>query len=233
MKLRHPWLIRCLAFAGALVFRWWTGTLRRRFHFAGDRPHPADPRAARCLYAFWHEAIFFGAGMKARIHVLISRHADGEFIARMARHLGYGVVRGSSTQGGGPAVRALAAWARRTHVGVTPDGPRGPRRRVQPGVVYLASRTGLPVVAFGVGWSRAWRARSWDRFAVPCPYSTVYCVVAPEVRVPADLGRGELERYRRLVEERLHWATETAERWAAGVKLESRSGCDDYRKMCA
>jgi lysophospholipid acyltransferase (LPLAT)-like uncharacterized protein len=215
MKLRHPWLIRLAALLGAHLLRWWMSTIRYRIAFT-DRTHPTDPRVQRFLYAFWHEAILVPVGIKTRIQVLISHHADGELIARMCGHLGYGTVRGSSTRGGGAALVELVRHAGRSHLAVTPDGPRGPRRRVQAGLIFLASRTGLPVVPFGVGWSRAWRARSWDRFALPYPYSTACCVVAPQIAVPGRLNREGLEHYRRLIEERLTWATETAERWAAG-----------------
>src|SRR5207247_3368969 len=101
---------------------------------------------------------------------------------------------------------------RLTHLGVTPDGPQGPRRRVQMGTIFLAAQTGLPIVPFGVGYSRAWRAPSWDWLAVPWPGTRITVVVAPEVRVPRGLSRPQLEQYRRLVEERLNHASDDAER---------------------
>ncbi len=214
MKLRHPWLIRSIALLGSFVVRWWMGTVRCRVASVEDVPDPAGPRVARYLYAFWHESILFAIQFKTRVHVLISQHGDGELIARVCLHLGVGAVRGSTTRGGGQALLQMVGCGDRTHLAVTPDGPRGPRRKVQMGLILLASRTGLPVVVVGVGWSRAWRAKSWDRFAVPLPYSTAYCVVAPRVQVPAKLNREGLERYRLLVEEWLLWATASAERWA-------------------
>jgi lysophospholipid acyltransferase (LPLAT)-like uncharacterized protein len=208
-------LIRCLAFLGSILIRWWMGTIRYRLAYADDKVHPTDPRRERYLYAFWHESILFSARFRTRIHILVSQHGDGELIARTCLHLGKGTVRGSTTRGGGQALLDMAERSRRTHLAVTPDGPRGPRRRVQMGLILLASRTGLPIVAFGVGWSRAWRAGSWDRFAVPLPYSTAYAVAAPTIRVPPGLNRAGLEHYRRVVEERMLWATDAAERWAA------------------
>jgi lysophospholipid acyltransferase (LPLAT)-like uncharacterized protein len=106
--------------------------------------------------------------------------------------------------------------ARHSHLAMTPDGPRGPRRRVQPGTIYLAAKTGLPIVPFGVGFAKAWRARSWDRFAVPYPYSRVTLVSAAPIDVPPELDGKALTHYRGLLEERLLHATEEAERWAAG-----------------
>jgi len=216
MKLRNPWVLCLLGLLGAWLIRLWMGTLRYRLFFADGIRHPVDTRNSRYIYAFWHESILFPAAFRARIHVLISRHADGELIAQVCRFLGVQVVRGSTTRGGSPALLELVRQCRRTHLAVTPDGPRGPRRRVQLGLISLASLTGLPVVVFGVGYSKAWRARSWDRFAVPKPWSTATCVVAPAIHVPARLNRERLETYRQLVEEQLTSATAAAELWARG-----------------
>lgn len=216
MKLRSRRLLSPLGLAGAWLIRLWMGTLRRRVYFAGGLTHPADPRRQRYIYAFWHESMLTPATFRTRIHVLISRHADGELIAQVCRFLGFQVARGSSTRGGVPALLKLYRRTGRTHIAFTPDGPRGPRRRVQPGVIYLASLTGLPIVAAGVGFSKAWRARSWDRFAIPRPFGTSACVIAPPVYVPPGLGRDDLERYRLLVEAHLATATAAAERWALG-----------------
>lgn len=217
MKLRNPWLIRLAGLLASWLIRVWMSTVRCRFRFGRERVDPNDPATAgRYLYVFWHETMLFLAGRKpkATIYVLISRHADGELIAQTCRHLGFKVVRGSSTRGGVEAVRQLMRQGRRAHLAVTPDGPRGPRRQVQPGVVYLASRTGLPIVAAGVGYGGAWRARSWDRFAVPKPWSKAVCVVAPAVHVPPNLKKEEIEAFRLAVEERLLAATAAAEKWA-------------------
>ena len=105
---------------------------------------------------------------------LISRHADGEVIARIVEGLGYRTVRGSTSRGG---VRALLETVQRVNegitVGFTPDGPRGPRHVFAPGALIVAQRTGRPIVALGATASRAWRLRSWDRHLVPKPFATV------------------------------------------------------------
>src|SRR5262249_54808776 len=91
------------------------------------------------------------------------------------------------------------------------------RRRVQIGTIFLGAQAGLPIVPFGVGYTRAWRAPSWDRFAVPWPGTRITVVVAPEVHVPRGLSRPQLEQYRRLVEERLNHVSDVAERYSKFV----------------
>jgi lysophospholipid acyltransferase (LPLAT)-like uncharacterized protein len=216
MKLRHPLLIRWAGFLASWLIRGWLSTIRYRIVFAPGIIHPTDPRRERFIYAFWHESFLAPAFIRTRVDALISRHADGELIAQVCRGLRYGVIRGSTTRGGTVAVRELVRAARRSHLLVTPDGPRGPRRRIQPGLIYLASQSGLPIVPVGVGFAHAWRARSWDRFAVPWPGSLLCAVVSEAITVPPGLTRGELEGYRLRVEEHFQRLTEAAERWAEG-----------------
>ena len=158
------WIIRLLG---------WTWRIRRE----GFEEFEAIVQRKESLIAiFWHGVILpvtwvhRGRGMAA----LISRHSDGEVIARIVEGLGYHTVRGSTTRGG---VRALLETAQFLEQGITlaftPDGPRGPRHVFAPGALIVAQRTGRPIVAIGVTASRAWRMRSWDQHLVPKPFATV------------------------------------------------------------
>lgn len=226
MKLRHPLLIRGAALLGAGVVRAWMSTVRYRILTRDASEHPAHPATGRFLYAFWHEALLAPTRFRVPVHVLISLHADGELIARVCRHLGLGVVRGSTNRGGGRAMFDMIEAAGRTHLAITPDGPRGPRRCVQPGIVALAAHTGFPVVPLGFGFSAAWRARSWDRFAVPRPGSTVVVIAGESIRVPRGVGRDEAEGYRARIEGQMRALTEEAERLAEAGDLR---GLDSLR----
>jgi hypothetical protein len=231
MKLRHPALIRFASFLGALAVKLYMKTVRYRYRFHGV-VDPNEPNfRGRFIYAFWHEAILFVAGRKSKgkFRVLISQHADGELIAQVARYLGFQVARGSTTRGGAKALWEMLGHGESEHLAVTPDGPRGPRRQVQLGVIYLASRTGLPIVPIGTAYAGCWRARSWDRFAVPYPFTTAWGVNAPVVHVPPHLDREGLEEYRQLVEERMLAATAVAERLAAGAADSLPEGWHEQR----
>jgi lysophospholipid acyltransferase (LPLAT)-like uncharacterized protein len=216
MKLRDPRLIRVVAWLLAVVLRLWLSTLRFRLGPGTLGRHPVDPRRERYLYAVWHEHLLapIPFGRRMPIAVLISLHADGELISRICGHLGVGVVRGSSTRGGAQAMLELRERSDRAHLVLMPDGPRGPRRVVQNGLIFLASRTGLPIVPLGIGctWSR--RARSWDRFLLPLPFSRITADAGEPIAIPPDLDRDELEPYRRRVEEAFKAVTAEAERRA-------------------
>jgi lysophospholipid acyltransferase (LPLAT)-like uncharacterized protein len=176
--------------------------------------HPVDPKMQRFIYAFWHESLLAPTKIRTRVKVLISQSADGELIAQACRHLGIGTIRGSTSRGGAQGLLNMVRDDHDTHLAITPDGPRGPRRKLQPGIIFVASHTGLPIVPIGVGFTRAWRAGSWDHFALPRPGSTITGVLGQPIVVPPDLDSGTLEYYRRHVETALLAATQAAERWA-------------------
>lgn len=217
MKVRHPALIRTLGFAGSWLLKAWLGTLRIREDTAASGGLPVHPRRGRCIYAFWHEHILFGTRYGAKSQVLISQHADGELITQVVLRMGMTAARGSSRRGGVGAVLEMLRSNDKHHLALTPDGPKGPRQRVQPGLVYLASRTGLPIVPIGFGYENAWRTRSWDRSAVPLPFSLATCVTLPHLYVPGGLNSAGLEPYRQLLEEQLYHVNEDAQRWAEGL----------------
>lgn len=218
MKIRHPFLLKALGCAAAGLIRLWIGSLRYRYQPIGPNVDPNQPGFKdRYIYALWHENMLLLAYQYSRpdIAVLISQHADGQLITEVVRRLGMGVVRGSSTRGGIEAVRRMLKLGNNGHLAITPDGPRGPRRNLQLGLIYLASRTGLPIVPVGIGYQRPWRLKSWDRFALPRPFTLATCVTAPPIVVPPELGVEELEAFRQRTEQAMSQVSSAAEAWAA------------------
>jgi lysophospholipid acyltransferase (LPLAT)-like uncharacterized protein len=221
MKIRRRWMIRAVGFAAAWLVRLWVGTVRYHYRPLGPNFDPRQPGfRGRYLYAFWHENILIPAYHYGRrdVWVLISQHPDGRLIAEACRHLGFRTVQGSTTREGVRAVRRMLRLARTAHLAITPDGPRGPRRCVQPGLIYLASRTGLPIVPIGIAFRGVWRMRSWDRFALPHPYGAAWLVTTEPIEVPADADKEQLEEYRLRVEREMERAGRAAEAWAARGK---------------
>ena len=165
------------------------------------------------IYAFWHGMMLVPAyvGRSWRIQVLISRHSDGEYIAQVIKWMGFGVVRGSTTRGGMRAAKAMVDKARQGYpLGITPDGPRGPRFVVQPGSIFLSQKTGLPIIPVVVGLSRYWELPSWDRFCIPKPFSRALLMYGDPIHVPSKLTEEEMEHYRLLLENTMKQLAEKA-----------------------
>jgi lysophospholipid acyltransferase (LPLAT)-like uncharacterized protein len=221
MKLESPLLNKVGGLLASVGVRHWMSTLDYKVAYY-DRA--VDPLLPQCqgqkIYIFWHEYILFPLYLRGHCNLamLLSRHRDAEVLSHVAYHLGFEFVRGSSNRGGVAALRELLRRSRHMHLTITPDGPRGPRRRLAPGAVYLASRLGLPLVLMGFGYDRPWRFNSWDRFALPRLGSRARTVVTPEIFVPSDLDRDGIEHYRQRIEDLLNWLTTEAETWAESGK---------------
>jgi len=204
--------------AAASTVRGWMSTLDYKAAFYDPSVDPVDFRCrGQKIYVFWHEYILIPLHMRGycNLAMLLSRHRDADILLEVARHMGFDCVRGSTFGGGSTALRELERKSRHMHLAITPDGPRGPRRVLAQGPVYLSSKLGLPLVAMGFGYSRAWRLGSWDRFAIPKPYAQARSVVSPAMVIPGDLDREGVEHYRQQVERLLNHLTCEAEAWAA------------------
>ncbi len=189
-----------------------------------ERPEGSSHRlfgggSNRAIIAFWHATMLVLAyvGRGQGIRVLISRHTDGEYIARVISNMGFGVIRGSSTRGGARAMINMVREAERGHfLAVTPDGPRGPRERAQSGIIFLAKKTGLPILPIGLGFSNCWRLPSWDGFRIPKPFSRVVLAFGKPIMIPPGLGEEESEAYRQKLEAALKDLSAKAEAVAMG-----------------
>ncbi len=130
----------------------------------------------QCIWSVWHNKLLapiIHLGGK-NVGVVISQSKDGEMISRVFDNFGFTSLRGSSSRGGANAMRGILRHAKNGHsVGFTPDGPRGPRYEVQPGIAFTAQRTGLRVLPIGISSTSKKVYASWDRFQMPYPFSTI------------------------------------------------------------
>lgn len=171
-------------------------------------------RGKNVIYAFWHGRMLAlcYSHRRQNIHIMVSEHRDGEIIARIVRLLGFVPVRGSTTRGG---LKALFQIAGRIGTGkdvaITPDGPKGPRWRVQPGVIALAQRTGMPIIPAANGVSFGKIVLSWDRFVIPMPFSRVAVLLGSPIYVPRKICAEDVEAKRVELEKALQELTHKAD----------------------
>jgi lysophospholipid acyltransferase (LPLAT)-like uncharacterized protein len=218
MKFQAPWMMRLGGFGISCAVRSWMGTMDYRKACEDSTADPVSPDfSGPMIYLFWHEyiAIPFYLRGRCNISMLLSRHRDAEWLSHAARYMGFGTVRGSSSRGSVAGLKELLRLGKTTNLTMTPDGPRGPRRKLAQGCIYLSSRLQIPLVCIGFGCDRPWRVtKAWDQSAVARPYSRVRMVMSRPIQIPANLNRFEIEEHRLDVQEILESRTQIAQRWA-------------------
>ena len=173
-----------------------------------DRP-PATP----LIFTFWHNRIFLLPHLfrkywiprgRTRVAVLVSRSKDGQLLADVLAAFRLRCVRGSSSRGGTASLLELTGLVEEGFdIGITPDGPRGPKYVLQPGCINLAQLTGATIIpiSYDLGWKIT--LKSWDAFMVPVPFARCHVYLGTPVTVPRDADAAQHEQKRREVEQLL------------------------------
>ncbi len=166
--------------------------------WAGEKP---------VIVAFWHNRLAMMPTCwpsRQRFHMLISSHPDGKLVAAAIAHFGLQTVAGSTTRGGGDAVRSLVRLLRQGEsIGVTPDGPRGPRMVAGDGILALARLSGIPILPASISVSHRIVLNTWDRLIVPLPFGRGAMIWGNPITVPRDADDATLAALRAKLEEDL------------------------------
>jgi lysophospholipid acyltransferase (LPLAT)-like uncharacterized protein len=166
-------------------------------------------QGGKAIAAVWHQRILLVIRYARRFcefnpAVMISRSRDGDLIADICRRLNFRPVRGSSSRGGREALAAMI-----TELSVHPtavhavDGPQGPRGLIKAGLIRMAQLSGAPIIPVYISVNRAWTLRSWDRFLIPKPFSTIRVRWDKPIPVPAELDNAAFEIVRLDIEKRM------------------------------
>lgn len=164
-------------------------------------------QGGRVLIGCWHQQFFIGVRLfrryvKYKTLVMISKSTDGDIASRVAETAKAFPVRGSSSRGGGPALKEMVSRLRSGKLAVhLLDGPRGPAGIVKPGVIAIAHGANAAIAPGYVEADRAWHAHSWDKYMVPKPFARVTVTFGPLIRLPADLNTHDFEKYRKQLED--------------------------------
>jgi lysophospholipid acyltransferase (LPLAT)-like uncharacterized protein len=153
--------------------------------------------------ALWHNRLLIFPLVLRRFFAnrdgaaLISASRDGDLLSDAIHRFDYDVVRGSSSKLGASGLLQLSdVLASKRDVVITPDGPRGPAYEIGPGLVFLAQKTGAPVLPINMEYSSCWRVKSWDRFIIPKPFSKVRVIIGQSERVRSTSTDQEFEAER-------------------------------------
>ena len=212
--LRNEVVRAVLCWIGAQYIRLcrWTGRWRT---VRGDIPRRLWDAGQPFVVCFWHGRLMmmpYCWDYRHPIHTLTSDHPDGRLIARIMARFGFPAVVGSSSRAGAPALRRMAALIRDgSAIGLTPDGPRGPRMRARAGAVGLARITGAPLVPVTFSASRRRVLATWDRFLLALPFARGVFVWGAPIPVPRNATADVLEACRQQLEATLNAITEEAD----------------------
>jgi len=166
-------------------------------------------RGGKGVIAFWHQRILLVVSYARRFReftpvAMISQSRDGDLIADVARRLNFRPVRGSSSRGGREALAAVVAELSAHPLVVhAVDGPQGPRGLIKAGIIRMAQLSGAPIIPVYISVNRAWILKSWDRFLIPKPFSTVWVRWDEPIPVPATLDNDAFETLRLEIEKRM------------------------------
>ncbi|MAB14272.1 MAG: hypothetical protein CMI59_10260 [Parvibaculum sp.] len=228
-----------VAFLAALFIRFVRQTGRfeiRRSHvaaqfWAGDEPFIVATWHGQNLLipTLWHNW--------REVRVLVSRHGDGQIIAKIMANLGFGTIRGSGApkgehqrpkhrqKGGASALRAMIrALGENVSVGLTADFPPGPGRRAGEGIVMLARLSGRPIVPVAATTRSRVQLNNWDRFTINLPFSRGALVLGDPIYVARDADEEALEQARQHVEEALNAVTAEADRIVGRTPAHNEAG---------
>lgn len=184
---RVAWLSRLGSGFIRMIARTW------RFRVVNAEGYASEQAAGRAVVlVFWHgemlPLLYFHRDRN--LVALVSEHGDGEIIARILSGLGYRLIRGSTSRGAARALIAVDRELRAGHtVGITPDGPRGPRHSVAPGALLAAHRAGVKLMPMSAHASAFWQLGTWDRFIIPKPFARITVAYGNPTPVLADSSR--------------------------------------------
>lgn len=221
MKIRSRYLTTLIGWLVGTAFRLLSRTLRFDGHVEAPLTDPSYRPSRTFIYALWHDSILIPLARasltRPNIAALVSRHQDGSYLVEFMRQLGVHSIRGSTNRGGEQAVRELMQQADDWHIFITPDGPRGPHHEIKEGMVFLASRTGRPIVPIVSLYPSAWHIPGkWTGLWVPKPFSRCYYLLGEPLEIPPHLTREQLARQRDRVQREMERLERKLERIAAG-----------------
>lgn len=198
IRLKNPgrpvaWLIRAIG-----------NTLKYRIVNRAGMAYPTDERH---IWVFWHNRMFLIPWLRQNLipgqegAFLTSPSGDGQIIAEACSDFGLKPVRGSSSKRGAQAMVELAHYVKTGHdIGITPDGPRGPKYNMNMGVIKLAQLTGAKLMPVHIHYDKAIRFKTWDGFQLPLPFSKVEIEFAEPFTVPRRMTEVECETQRAELE---------------------------------
>ncbi|OGU76064.1 MAG: hypothetical protein A2V93_04140 [Ignavibacteria bacterium RBG_16_34_14] len=168
------------------------------------------------IIAFWHGTMLLPWYLhrNERVAALISKSKDGDLLAKLLRKWNYQVIRGSSSSGGDIALSIMVDYAKNnSSIAITPDGPRGPAKKMKAGAVITAKKSGLPLILVGTGYIKKRVLKNWDKFQIPAFFTKAKIFYSAPIYVNQDLDYNSTSEMINICEQKLNELQAEAERF--------------------
>ncbi len=237
MKIRNPFIaraiVKCCLYLLRLIYSSCRIVLYEEEAYSSPYTEPirsrgynsdciAGPAKEKHLYCMWHDILLMSTfcGKSDSMAALVSQHQDGGYLSIILNELGIKPIRGSSRRGGSKAMRQCLQAAENHHISITPDGPTGPRHKLKPGIVFLASQSGRKIVPVTSCCKRYWRIKAkWTDMLIPKPFTTIFIVTGKHFSVPENLSRDQLQTHIEKLEQYMHQFTRKYDSFSASLQI--------------
>lgn len=185
-----------------------------RIEFENEDAFLTKIKEHNIVLAFWHGKMAIGWYLlkNKNAAAIVSRSRDGDLLSELLKHWNYKLARGSSSKGGKDAMELLLNFARqKMNIAITPDGPKGPERKMKAGAVITAKKSGVPLILAGIGYSNYWQLKSWDKMKIPKPFSKAKVIFSDPIFIDANLSYDDTSKLIELYEKELNKLDKQAE----------------------
>jgi hypothetical protein len=167
------------------------------------------------ILAFWHSQLMmvsFSWSYKKKINILASGHNDGRFGAKVGNFFKLNNIQTSNKNKNLSLRPVFQLLKSRQYIGITPDGPRGPKEKVPEGIIKIAKSTNVPIIPLGYWSSRNFTLRSWDSFLITLPFSKCNFVWGEAVKIPKNLKDNEIIDFQKIIKNKINECIEKAKK---------------------
>ena len=166
------------------------------------------------ILAFWHSQLMmigFAWKKKQNVNVLASSHSDGRFGAIVGKYFNLNNIQ-TSEKNKSVSLRPIFKLLNdNNYVGITPDGPRGPKEIVSEGIIKIAKSSKVPIIPIGFWSSKNFKLKSWDSFLITLPFSKCSFVWNKPLEIPYNIQENQIQHYQKLLQEKINQSVKKAQ----------------------
>ena len=166
------------------------------------------------ILAFWHSQLMmigFAWGKKQNVNILASSHSDGRFGAIVGKYFNLNNIQ-TSEKNKSVSLRSIFKLLNdNNYIGITPDGPRGPKEIVSEGIIKIAKSSKVPIIPIGFWSSKNFKLKSWDSFLITLPFSKCSFVWNKPLEIPYNIQENQIQHYQKLLQEKINQSVKKAQ----------------------